>query len=493
VAESARPADLETDHLDARWSFVSSRLTHLEAWLTAHDRAIAWLVFVVALLPRLHVAIAWAREPVWDGHYYHLGAESIAAGHGYGDTKSTPSGPVFHPWCHYPVGYSGFLAAFYRIFGADPRVAVAVQALLGAATVVLVHRLTRRLFGATRGLVAAALAAAHPVLVLYSGLVMTEPLAAFGLLAAPFVYFTLERRPWLAAGGAGIALGLCTLVRPQSLLAVPLLAFVAEGQSVRRRLAIVAIAAAACASVVLPWTARNCAVMDGCALVSTNGGWNLAIGASPRATGRFEPLKAEDGCRIVTGQVQQDRCWSERGRAWIAEEPSRWLSLVPKKLAFTFDHQSFAVGYLAQADPEAWPEERRAAWRARQTVAQWALLALAALGLLPRPAFDRRRVLHLAAMLAVAATLAWGLDRAPPSIWPLAAAIPLLAFVPPLHRGNLGLVAYLALSVGAVALVHAVFFGEDRYQVVVIPALCILAAGAFRPFAPLGGARGAAS
>ena len=26
-------------------------------------------VFVAALLPRLYVALAWAREPVWDGHY----------------------------------------------------------------------------------------------------------------------------------------------------------------------------------------------------------------------------------------------------------------------------------------------------------------------------------------------------------------------------------------------------------------------------------------
>ena len=58
--------------------------------------------------------------------------------------------------------------------------------------------------------------------------------------------------------------------------------------------------------------------MDGCALVSTNAGWNLAIGAFPRATGRFETLKSSDGCREVTGQVQQDRCWLDYGIANIA-------------------------------------------------------------------------------------------------------------------------------------------------------------------------------
>src|SRR5690606_12773883 len=125
---------------------------------------------------------------------------------------------------------------------------------------------------------------------------------------------------------------------------------------------------------------RNGRVMDGCALVSTNGGWNLAIGASPRATGRFEALHAADGCRDVTGQVQQDRCWQQRGLAWIAADPARWLGLVPAKLGHTFDHQSFAVGYLGEADPTAWPEERKARWRQILTVAARLLLGLAALG-----------------------------------------------------------------------------------------------------------------
>ena len=38
------------------------------------DAAFTIAVFVAALLPRLFVAIAWAKEPVWDGHYYHFGA-----------------------------------------------------------------------------------------------------------------------------------------------------------------------------------------------------------------------------------------------------------------------------------------------------------------------------------------------------------------------------------------------------------------------------------
>ncbi len=460
---------------------TQSSFSKLEATLAKHEAWVLAALFVLALAPRLHVATHWAREPVWDGHYYHFGAQRIASGFGYGDERLTAAGPVFHPWCHYPVGYSGFLALFYAIFGDSPRVAVAVQAVLGALTVVVVHQLARRIVGPIRALAAGLLATAHPVLVIYSGLVMTEPLAALGALLGPLVFLRTARRPLAAAGLGGVVLGLTTLVRPQSLLLAPALALLARGARLKTRAAVAAVSTAACLAVVVPWSVRNCVVMDGCALVSTNGGWNLAIGSSPRATGRFEALTADDGCKLVTGQVQQDRCWSAKGREWISDDPVRWLALIPKKLAFTFDHQSFAIGYLSQSDPASWPEERRAWWRRVQTVAQWLLLGLGALGLIPRPSLDRRRWPHALASLAILGALVLGREQVPPTIWPLAVAIPLVGLIPPRARERSGLALYLALSVGALVVVHAVFFGEDRYQVVAIPALCVLAACAWRP------------
>src|SRR5262249_26066129 len=117
-----------------------------------------------------------------------------------------------------------------------------------------------------------------------------------------------------------------------------------------------------------------------CALVSTNGGWNLAIGAFPRATGRFVQLKPEDGCSEVTGQVQQDRCWLGVGFRSIAAEPVRWIGLVPEKLSQTFDHESFAVEYLHQVRPALWPDGRREAGRAITSSAHRVLVAASALG-----------------------------------------------------------------------------------------------------------------
>jgi len=276
-------------------------------------------------------------------------------------------------------------------------------------------------------------------------------------------------------------------VRPQALLCAPFLALVGRGEAVhrgvKRSLLAAGIACAVTLVPVLPWTARNCRVMDGCALVSTNAGWNLAIGAFPRATGRFETLRSEDGCRDVTGQVQQDRCWLAYGLANIRSAPGRWLSLVPAKLAFTFDHESFAVEYLHEARPSAWPEDRRVFWRGVLTAVHRVLVAASALGFV---AFvirgrERPRVVQTALLAGIALAAYLAFSGGTPTFWPivvLACVLPWLPLPgrPPAHPALLMAVSLVASTV----LAHAVFFGEDRYHMVASPVLCLLAASALR-------------
>ncbi|MEI9937810.1 MAG: glycosyltransferase family 39 protein [Pseudomonadota bacterium] len=282
------------------------------------DVAFTLAAVVIALLPRLFVAIAWAKEPVWDGHYYHFGAERIARGLGYSEDVLRHGLVLWKPWVHYPVGYSAVLGFFYRIFGAELVVAPVVNAVTGALLVAVVHRVARYYLSRDRARVAAGLSALHPGLIAYSAVVMTEPLAALLLLGAGLAALHYRGR-WQAIAYAGVLLGLATLVRPASLLAAPLLSFT-QPKPVWQAAARAAAASVVALLVVLPWTLRNCERLDGCALVSTNGGWNLAIGAITES-GRFQTLRAADGCPIVTGQVQQDRCWGEVGRAKIAAAP----------------------------------------------------------------------------------------------------------------------------------------------------------------------------
>jgi 4-amino-4-deoxy-L-arabinose transferase-like glycosyltransferase len=454
----------------------------LKAKLAAHDWEYTVAVALVALLPRLFVAIAWAKEPVWDGHYYHFGAERIAEGFGYSDDVVIDGNTVTKPWVHYPVGYSGFLGLLYRVLGSGLWVAPVANALVGAGLVLVVHRLARAFLNERRARIAAVLVALHPGLIAYSSLVMTEVLASLLIVGA--FWAALAQRGVRAALLSGFILGLAALVRPSALLCLPILLIAWRGNW-GTMLKHGAIAAGLCFATIVPWTVRNCVVMDGCALVSTNGGWNLAIGALTE-DGRFRTLRANDGCPVVTGQVQQDRCWADVGRRLIFEDPVGWLQKIPKKLAQTYNHESFAIEYLHQADPASWPEQRRAAGRQLLTLFHRLLLIGAALCMVAmtgyRPRAGAPYLTQTGLLLGIAGLSAYCLaDDANQPFYLLALVPPLVAWLPlpgapGLRSAGHMMVAWLL----ATSITHSIFFGDDRYHLVVAPALCILAAAALR-------------
>ena len=221
--------------------------------------------------------------------------------------------------------------------------------------------------------------------------------------------------------------------------------------------------------------------MDGCALISTNAGWNLAIGAFPRATGRFETLHASDGCRDVTGQVQQDRCWFEYGVQQIREAPRHWLSLIPAKLGYTFDHESFAVEYLHEARPASWPEARREAARGVTTAAHRFLVVAAAFGLCA-VAWRRWGSIVQGALLVLVGTLVVPRVHRHPDVLAAGPARVDRPVAPPARGRSLAGRAKAApvALLGTTVITVAVFFGEDRYHLVATPVLCMLAAACWR-------------
>jgi hypothetical protein len=435
---------------------------------------------MIALIARIAIMMHAHAEPVWDGFYYDLGARRIASGLGYSEDLVIAAADgtervVWHAWAHYPVGYSGFLAIFYKLFGAKTTVAAMANALTGAALTAVVHRLAERAFGGVRAIVAALIVALHPGLILYSGALMTEPLAATLMLGA--VLCALDRRVgYLLA--SGVLLGLATLVRPNAILLAPFLGFfaVVRWSSIVRGVAIGSIALLT----VAPWTYRNCRVMDACTLVSTNAGWNLVIGSAPGATGKFEFLvdhipegapKCDEG-----GQVAQDRCWARYGVATIKKDLGRWISLIPKKLHYTLDAEWFPINYLREARPDLVSASTHIAWGKALTGMQHLLVVLSALAAI---GFDRKpRWLQYALLFTVLALATRCLDPREPSVWPLGVIACVIPFLP-----LPGAPRRTAAELGAAAIVlttlatHAIFFGEDRYHLVATPAFAILAAG----------------
>jgi 4-amino-4-deoxy-L-arabinose transferase-like glycosyltransferase len=447
------------------------------------EREFLWALAIVALLPRLFVALSWSREPVWDGHYYHFGAERIAQGLGYSEDVWSGGQLVWKPWVHYPVGYSALLGFFYWVFGPNLLIAPLLNVALGVFMTLATYALARRGLDETRARVAGGLVALHPGLIAQSALVMTELLAGTLLVAAGVL--ALRTRPGARLFPFGLTLGLATLVRPASLLLAPV-ALLLRRHTLGVVLRGAALMLAGAAVVILPWTLRNCARLDGCALVSTNGGWNLAIGALTE-TGRFTTLRASDGCPAVTGQVQQDRCWAEVGLRKITAAPGRWLELAPKKLAETFNHESFAIEYLHEADPKGWPEARRVAGRALTSGAHRALFLVAALSMLAFPGRLRGAARYVQSGLLMA-VVAFGtyafLDDSHP-FYAFSLFIPVIALLPlPGRPAFAPCLRYAAGALFVTALTHVAFFGEDRYHLVVSPLLCLLAAAALRRTPP---------
>lgn len=448
------------------------------------DLAAGLLIFAVALLLRLCVVYYFISEPVWDGHYYHFGAARIAHGFGYSEDAFRAGQFVWKPWAHYPVGYSFFLSLFYRVFGTHVWVAAVANAFVGAATVLGLHAIALPFLGKWRARLAAVLAALHPGLLLYTVVLMSEPLAAALTVFAVWASLATKRRLFSLAA-SGLLLGLSVLVRPSALLVLPLMAVAIPGDFKRRVLS-TAVVSVFCMAAVLPWTARNCKRMDGCALVSTNAGWNLAIGALTD-TGRFRPLRATDGCPVVTGQVQQDRCFWDLGVKVILEHPHRWLKLVPAKLAQTFDHESFAIEYLREGSPMAWPESRRVAYREKLTLYHRGLLLASALSVIGL-SFSRRALrspgTYVQAGLLIATVLLgrYLFSEEPHPFYWLAILIPFVSVLPlPGRPAVSGAIGFSVGFLGLTALTHALFFGDDRYHLVVTPFLCLLTAAALRP------------
>lgn len=473
-------AQLRPDRSAADESPATASVPERDRAWSRRDLGFALGLFGVSFALRVLVVRAFGAEPTWDGAFYHRGAISIAEGHGYSEAASIAGQPGRLPWSHYPVGYSALIGAAYKLFGESVRVAPLINAGIGALTAVLGFLFGLDVLGRPRARVAGGLLALHPGLVLYCTLVMTEPLAGFLVLLTGYLAWKLGPQRW-AALPCGVVLALSAFVRPQSLLTVPLLVLLFRG-SWPRRISQTLATAALSLCLIAPWSVRNCLVLDGCALISTNGGWNLAIGALSE-TGRFRALTPEDGCRGVDGPVAQDRCWAQVGMAAIRRDPWTWLSRIPSKLSHTYNHESFAVAYLAEAQPAAW--ERDHEWRVMNlmTAFHHVLMFAAALGSLSR--FSRRswrqhwpQAAVLAALLLYVAYAVSLPER--PLYW-VGVLIPVLGLLrlpgaPALNPGLLYLFGLLAVT----SLTHMIFFGDDRYHLAVSPVFCLLAAAAFR-------------
>lgn len=216
------------------------------------------------------------------------------------------------------------------------RPVLVVQAVCGAATMVLAAWMAYRLAGPWAAVVAAALLAFDPFQVLFPALVSPVTLAGLALAAAAAAGLAVVeavrtgRRawPWLLA--AGLAQAAAAYVAVWTLALVPVAAVAALAARDRKRLvAAWAVATAVVVVALAPWLVRN-AVRVGSPVLVTDIGGRLNAAAAPGAE-PADPLGYLAGAVVRAG-----RLWSPALPPGLEDGPlhpaAGYTSLVPAAL-----------------------------------------------------------------------------------------------------------------------------------------------------------------
>jgi 4-amino-4-deoxy-L-arabinose transferase-like glycosyltransferase len=258
-------------------------------------------------------------------------ASSLSDGRGlaFGDHPTAYRPPL------YPLVLAPLVAATNR--STLPWAIGALHLAIGLGTVALTRIAVARISGSdTRALIAAAIVAFDPVLVVQSRSVMTETPAAL-LVAAALAGLSLTGIRGALLGG--LAMGLACLCRPSFLPAAALIALaslLAGPGSFRERLGRSVVILVAAGITLLPWAYRNWRVLGVPVVTTTHGGFTLALANNPEyyadvldgppgAVWSGPNQKAwQDRISARTaglGEVEADRVFLEEGLAMIRQRP----------------------------------------------------------------------------------------------------------------------------------------------------------------------------
>lgn len=244
-----------------------------------------------------------------------------------------------------PPGYPTLIAGVYHLFGPNLIALRLVEAGLATLAVGLIGWLGVRLFGRRAGIVAMALAAAHPMLAFMPSTQYTESTAALmTVLVLVAAFAALDRGAWWRWALVGVLLGAETLVRPN---AIALLPGIGLGFAIllhrRRRgwMLPVMVTGLAFALTLMPWLVRNHSVHDRWFYISTGGGRQLWFGNNPNSTSiTTDDIVIDDRTQADLDRLPDifayDRYLYGKAMEFIREHPARAAQLYLIKLGNIF-------------------------------------------------------------------------------------------------------------------------------------------------------------
>ena len=287
----------------------------------------------------------WVNQTLTRDELEYLSlARSIASGHGfvYDDAiRSLPQEP-FGRAPGYPLVLS-LIGGGGAVATSTPATVKIVQAFAGASGVWLVGVLAFRLAGARAAKVAAAIAACYPPLVWISAYALSEVI--FFPLGLAIVWLfdrvaTSDGRTWPRAIACGVYIGVAVLVRPATVMFLPL---AAAWLIWRRRLPSAAALVLGAVIVVGPWTIRNYRHYGHFVLVATEGGVTFWTGNNPLARGDGDMAanpKLREASQALKAQHPgvdeegMEPIYYRTALAWMRSTPIDWLVLEAKKAFF---------------------------------------------------------------------------------------------------------------------------------------------------------------
>jgi 4-amino-4-deoxy-L-arabinose transferase-like glycosyltransferase len=236
-------------------------------------------VAVLALGVRIVFTLTHGAISPADPRTYHLLGVNLADGLGYVRPPQIAGvGRAHLPTAEFPPLFPALIAAATLLGARSPTSQALAMCFVGTGTVVMIGLIGRRFAGSAVGLVAAGLAALHPLIFQPDGVLMSESLYLFlgaALLLAALAARDDPRRWWRWALLGGL-IGLAALTRAEGLLFLPVLSLpLALGwggphRDDRIRAALVTVAATAL--VVVPWVVRNTVEFGRFVPVSTSSG-----------------------------------------------------------------------------------------------------------------------------------------------------------------------------------------------------------------------------
>jgi len=370
------------------------------------------------LLLRLAFGLGyWTGKPLThDEREYLTLATNVAQGRGF--ATELPGEPAMSPALNVQrfgraPGYPIFLAPLTRLdadlragrLPADVPTAIKiVQAAVGAAAILILAGIVRRVAGDRAGAAAAWIAAVFPPLVWMPAYALSEQLFSLVALASAAWLGRVTDGPRPATGAdaaadaatgvtqalvlAGLASGLAALTRPAMLFFLPLAALLllwrAPDRSTGSRRAAVFLVVAVLA--IAPWTVRNAVVHHRFVLIASEGGVTFWTGNHREAIGEGD-LAANPHLKVRNLEFRArhpglseealEPLYYREALGFIAADPVWWLGLEARKLWYAWI--PFGPSYRLHAPRYFWAS----------AVSLLLLLPAAAAGLVRAPAGTR--------------------------------------------------------------------------------------------------------